>query len=218
MKSAKDPRHKKRQKTVKALFAESFTQQPNLPTEARKILGKIVDIDNKIKISAPVWPIDKLNKIDLAILRLAVYELVNTKTPPKVIIDEAVELAKEFGSDASPSFVNGVLGTIYKDKKGTKNKKTKREMKKKTIKNKKTSPLDTLALVKQLLAEHIGVEPQDIDDKDAFSEDLHMKSSDLSDFLEVLQGNGVETRNLDLTTIETVNDLIESIGSEELIE
>ena len=48
-------------------------------------------------------------------LRLAIFELENTKTPPKVIIDEAVEIAKEFGSESSPSFVNGVLGTIYKD-------------------------------------------------------------------------------------------------------
>lgn len=125
MKTAKDPRHQKRQKTVKALFAESFTKQPELPSAAKKILGKTEEIDKKIKLSAPAWPVDKLNKIDLAILRLAVYELENTKTPPKVIIDEAVELAKEFGSEASPSFVNGVLGTIYKGKKGKKTKKNK---------------------------------------------------------------------------------------------
>ena len=62
-----------------------------------------------------MWPVDKLNKIDLAILRLAIYELENLEVPPKVVIDEAVELAKEFGSENSPSFVNGVLGTIYKE-------------------------------------------------------------------------------------------------------
>ena len=73
-------------------------------------------IDQKITESAPTWPIDKLNKIDLSILRLSVYELENTQTPPKVIIDEAVELAKELGAEASPSFINGVLGTIYKEK------------------------------------------------------------------------------------------------------
>jgi len=64
-----------------------------------------------------MWPVDKLNKIDLAILRLAIYELERKKTPPKVIIDEAVELAKEFGGENSPSFINGVLGTIYKEAK-----------------------------------------------------------------------------------------------------
>ena len=67
-----------------------------------------------IKKAAPAWPVEKLNKIDLAILRVAVYELTNTKTPPKVIIDEAVEIAKKYGSEKSASFVNGVLGTIYK--------------------------------------------------------------------------------------------------------
>ena len=80
-----------------------------------------MEIDNKIKSSATAWPIDKLNKIDLAILRLAIYEIDQENTPPKVIIDEAVELAKEFGSENSPSFVNGVLGTIYK--KGKENEK-----------------------------------------------------------------------------------------------
>ena len=68
-----------------------------------------------IQKAAPAWPIDKLNRIDLAILRLAVFELTRSDTPPKVVIDEAVELAKEFGSEASASFVNGVLGTIYKE-------------------------------------------------------------------------------------------------------
>ena len=62
-----------------------------------------------------IFPISKIAKIDVAILRLAVYELIFEKnTPPKVIIDEAIELAKEYGSDSSPSFVNGVLGSIYK--------------------------------------------------------------------------------------------------------
>ena len=72
------------------------------------------EIDVKIADSAPQWPIDKLNKIDLAILRLAVHELQSSDTPPKVVIDEAVELAKEYGGENSPSFVNGVLGNILK--------------------------------------------------------------------------------------------------------
>jgi len=116
MKTAKDPRHKARRDIVKALFAETFTHQPRLAKSVREILSKKKSLDNKIKKAAPVWPIDKLNRMDLAILRLAVYEMQDKKTPPKVIIDEAVELAKEFGSEASPSFINGVLGTIYKDK------------------------------------------------------------------------------------------------------
>lgn len=113
MKTAKDPRHIKRQEAVKMLFAESFTKQEELPSLSKKILKKSKEIDKKIKKAAPQWPIDKLNRIDLAILRLAIYELENEETPPKVVIDEAVELAKEFGSENSSSFVNGVLGTIY---------------------------------------------------------------------------------------------------------
>ena len=71
-------------------------------------------IDEKIAHVAPEWPLPKISKIDLAILRLAVTELVEKKEPPKVIIDEAVELAKQFGNDNSAKFVNGVLGTILK--------------------------------------------------------------------------------------------------------
>jgi len=117
MKTAKDPRHIKRIKVVKALFAESFAPQEELPELAQKIIKQSKKIDKKIEEAAPMWPVDKLNKIDLAILRLAIYELENVKVPPKVVIDEAVELAKEFGSENSPSFVNGVLGTIYKEEK-----------------------------------------------------------------------------------------------------
>lgn len=116
MKTKKDPRHLKRREAVKILFAQTFTKQENLPETVRKILANAQTIDRKIEKAAPVWPINKLNRIDLAILRLAVYELEKTKTPPKVVIDEAVELAKEFGSESSPSFVNGVLATIYKVK------------------------------------------------------------------------------------------------------
>lgn len=114
MKTAKDPRHQKRKKIVKQLFAESFTKQKRLTKTVKEILGQRKAIDKKIQKAAPTWPIKKLNKIDLAILRLALYELDKQKTPPKVVIDEAVELAKEFGGEKSPSFINGVLGTIYK--------------------------------------------------------------------------------------------------------
>ena len=114
MKSSSDPRHIKRRQTIKTLFAESFTHQPNISGYAQKIFSKAKSIDKKIQQAAPSWPVDKLNKIDLAVLRLAIYEMEKDKTPPKVIIDEAVELAKEYGSDNSPSFVNGVLGAIYK--------------------------------------------------------------------------------------------------------
>lgn len=113
MKTATDPRHLRRKNALKFLFAESFTHQKNIPELVQDIQKQIDEINKIIVESAPTWPIDKINKIDLAILHLAIYELKNENTPPKVVIDEAVELAKEFGSESSGSFVNGVLGTIY---------------------------------------------------------------------------------------------------------
>lgn len=115
MKTATDPRHIRRREAVKVLFAETFTKQDNIPELVAKVVKEQDKIDKMIGGAAPQWPIDKLNKIDLAILRLAIYELENEDTPPKVVIDEAVELAKEFGSESSSSFINGVLGTIYKE-------------------------------------------------------------------------------------------------------
>lgn len=71
------------------------------------------ELDTVISELAPEWPIDQIAAVDRNILRIAVYELIyNSDTPPKVAINEAVELAKKFGSDASPRFVNGVLGSL----------------------------------------------------------------------------------------------------------
>lgn len=115
MKTATDPRHLRRREAVKILFAETYTTQPNPPELVIKVLAQKDKINGMIESAAPQWPIDKLNKIDLVILWLAIYELENENTPPKVVIDEAVELAKEYGSESSSSFINGVLGTIYKE-------------------------------------------------------------------------------------------------------
>lgn len=81
--------------------------------------GVIADrqsIDDKIQPIAPDWPIAQIARIDRNILRLGVYELLShaDTVPPKVVINEAVELAKAFGSDNSSKFVNGVLGTAYR--------------------------------------------------------------------------------------------------------
>jgi len=75
------------------------------------------NIDEKITKIAPEYPIEKINKIDLAILRLAVYEMeIEKDKPPKVTVDEAIELAKEFGGETSPAFINGALGNLLKTK------------------------------------------------------------------------------------------------------
>ncbi len=70
-------------------------------------------IDENIRNFAPAWPIEQIPVVDRNILRLAIFEiLIDNKAPIKVAINEAVELAKTFGSDNSPKFVNGVLGSI----------------------------------------------------------------------------------------------------------
>ncbi len=75
-------------------------------------------IDKLIEKCAPEWPIDQIAVVDRNILRLGIFELMfgnYDEVPPKVAINEAIEMAKSFGSDASPRFVNGVLGTIYRE-------------------------------------------------------------------------------------------------------
>ena len=70
-------------------------------------------IDHNVQNFAPAWPIEQIPVVDRNILRLAIFEvLLDNKVPVKVAINEAVELAKTFGSDNSPKFVNGVLGSI----------------------------------------------------------------------------------------------------------
>jgi len=116
MKTALDPRHKKRQDIVQLLFSYSFTAQKISDPKALEVITKISQIDETVKSIAPEFPIDKINKVDLSVLRLAIFELqFEKKTPPKVIIDEAIELAKEFGGDSSPGFVNGALGKLLKN-------------------------------------------------------------------------------------------------------
>ena len=113
MKNRQDPRHKKRVFYFQELFAYSFGNYSTKSQTVPSIIKNLSQIDEQIQQVAPEWPIERLNKVDLAILRLAIWELIiEAKNPPKVIIDEAVELGKEYGSDNTPKFVNGVLGTI----------------------------------------------------------------------------------------------------------
>ncbi len=72
-------------------------------------------LDEQITQFAPEWPLEQIAVIDKTLLRVSVYELTRMKdTPPKVVINEAVELAKTFGGENSARFINGVLGTLYK--------------------------------------------------------------------------------------------------------
>jgi N utilization substance protein B len=82
------------------------------------VLENIKKIDKIITTAAPEWPIEQITIVDRNILRLGLYELLfgNYKeVPPKVAINEAIELAKSFGGESSGRFVNGVLGTVYRE-------------------------------------------------------------------------------------------------------
>jgi len=73
-------------------------------------------IDDHIKKAAPKYELSKIAKVDLSILRMSIYDLlIEKKQPPKVIINEAIDLAKELASEKSPAFVNAVLGAIYEE-------------------------------------------------------------------------------------------------------
>jgi N utilization substance protein B len=77
----------------------------------------VAELDAELQPVAPEWPIDQINRMDRIVLRMGLYELKNENdVPPKVVINEAVELAKAFGGDNSSKFINGVLGTVLRDR------------------------------------------------------------------------------------------------------
>jgi len=82
------------------------------------VFNNFKEIDSKIKKLAPEWPIEQVTIIDRNILRIGIYEIMFDKkkdVPPKVAINEAIELAKTFGGNSSGKFVNGVLGSLYRE-------------------------------------------------------------------------------------------------------
>lgn len=94
-------------------LSESDEEDLNFVKDLSKFLkDNLKEIDKLIEESASDWPIEQISLIDRNILRLGIAELLK-ETPPKVAINEAIELAKEFGGDTSYKFINGTLGTIY---------------------------------------------------------------------------------------------------------
>jgi transcription antitermination protein NusB len=136
-KMTSDPRHIARILAVQYLFSQY--KQENIagfqPFEAESLLqvleeekfdkalyeklidgveNKTPELDNIIKEKAPEWPIDQINPVNLAILRLSLWEgFIAKLNPPKVVINEAIEMAKELSTEADGAFINGVLGNIY---------------------------------------------------------------------------------------------------------
>ena len=99
-------------------FAPNNSDRPFMDKLLSGVLGKQKEIDLIITKAAPDWPLERISPVDRNILRLGLYELLfgdRTEVPAKVAINEAIELAKQFGGDNSSKFVNGVLGAVYKE-------------------------------------------------------------------------------------------------------
>ncbi|MGD0976674.1 MAG: transcription antitermination factor NusB [Minisyncoccia bacterium] len=99
-------------------FAPGIEETEFIPDLVNGVIAKVSEIDKIIEKAAPQWPLDQIAMVDRAVLRLGIYELLfgnHEEVPPKVAINESIELAKTFGGNASGKFVNGVLGTIYRE-------------------------------------------------------------------------------------------------------
>lgn len=139
MKRATDPRHLARVLALQELFSKDFNKDsintdiipleelieldeiteynPELYKRIKEgVIGNTHEIDSLITKYAPQWPLDQIKLVDFQILRIAIFEgFIGKITPPKVALDEAIEIAKEFGGETSSKFVNGVLGAIYEE-------------------------------------------------------------------------------------------------------
>ncbi len=112
-----DARHERRIRIVQDLFAYSFKNEQFVEPHKDELFSSLIKemeaIDAAVVKYAPKFPLEKISKIDLAILRLAIFELaIHPTEPKKVVINEAVELAKELGGEKSYLFINGVLGKL----------------------------------------------------------------------------------------------------------
>ncbi|KKW14560.1 MAG: N utilization substance protein B-like protein [Parcubacteria group bacterium GW2011_GWA2_50_10b] len=101
-----------------AEFAPGSNDRPFMEALLKRVLEKKNDLNTLIEKAAPDWPLDKISPVDRNILRIGLSELLfadRKEVPPKVAINEAIELAKTFGGDTSGRFINGVLGAVYKE-------------------------------------------------------------------------------------------------------
>ncbi len=99
-------------------FAPGIEESAFIESLVKGTLKNRAKIDEMIEKCAPEWPISQITAVDRNILRLGIYELIYgnyQEVPPKVAINEAIELAKSFGGESSARFINGVLGTIYRE-------------------------------------------------------------------------------------------------------
>ncbi len=98
-----------------ANFAPNFDDGGFVKSLIIGVVDHLSEIDKRIVKYATEWPLDQITTVDRNILRLGMYELLLTEIPPRVAINEAIEVAKSFGGDSSGKFINGVLGALYND-------------------------------------------------------------------------------------------------------
>lgn len=97
-------------------YRQTLDDQEFVRSLVRGVADKETELDKRLQPIAPEWPIDQIARMDRTTLRIGLYELTyGDGIPPKVVINEAVELAKAFGGDNSSKFVNGVLGTVLRE-------------------------------------------------------------------------------------------------------
>ncbi len=112
--------HGERDEQMTTHAVEDGSTDPTLRSRAIALAGGAWEhrqmADTWIERLAPQWPPRRQPGVDRNILRLAVYELTGTDTPPKVVLDEAIELAKEYSTEQSPSFINGVLDAVLRER------------------------------------------------------------------------------------------------------
>lgn len=97
-------------------LSDKEKEKEKIKEEVCKIIDLKEDIENQIsKNLKSGWSIERISKVNISILRIAIYEMIYGKLPYKVVINEAVELAKKYGEEASASFINGVLASVVKD-------------------------------------------------------------------------------------------------------
>jgi N utilization substance protein B len=102
-----------------ARYKETIDDKDFIEKLVHGVNDRVTEINDVIRPVAPEWPIEQIARMDLVVLHIGVYELLyDVSVPPKVVINEAVELAKAFGGDNSSKFINGVLGTILRNKEG----------------------------------------------------------------------------------------------------
>jgi transcription antitermination protein NusB len=186
---------------------------PRVVAYAQELLRGVraheAEIDALIQEAAPEWPIAQMARIDKNILRLAIYEILyNNAVPERAAINEAVELAKQYGSDASSRFVNGVLGAIVNRSQGLPSPSPASEEPVMSTMSKD----DILAKLRPVIAEQLGVDESEVREDASFTDDLNADSLDLVELIMSLEEQfNLQISDEEAEKLTTVGEAVEYI-------